>query len=91
MKKIDLFNFFIIKKQWFNYEKAESFAEGYRKGIEDSANSEKLKIENQQLKQLLKECRPYIIQNIVFTTMNKITEIEEKDIELITKIDKINN
>lgn len=35
MEKINIFNFVIMKKQWFNYEKAKSFGEGYQKGVED--------------------------------------------------------
>lgn len=30
-----IFNFVIMKKQWFNYEKTKSFGEGYQKGVED--------------------------------------------------------
>ncbi len=35
MEKIKIFNLVIMKKQWFNYEKTESFGEGYQKGIRD--------------------------------------------------------
>lgn len=35
MEKINIFNFVIMKKQWFNHEKAKSFGEGYQKGVED--------------------------------------------------------
>lgn len=30
-----IFNFVIMKKQWFNYEKTKSFGEGYQKGVEN--------------------------------------------------------
>ena len=30
-----IFNFVIMKKQCFNYEKTKSFGEGYQKGVED--------------------------------------------------------
>ena len=45
MEKINIFNFVIMKKQWFNYEKSKSFSEGYMKGVEHSMNVKKYIIE----------------------------------------------
>lgn len=45
MEKINIFNFVIMKKQWFNYEKAKSFGEGYQKGTEHSMHIKKRTIE----------------------------------------------
>lgn len=36
MEKINIFDFVIMKKQWFNYEKTKSFDEGFTKGVEYS-------------------------------------------------------
>lgn len=36
MEKINIFDFVIMKKQWFNYEKTKSFDEGFTKGVEHS-------------------------------------------------------
>ena len=45
-----------------------------------------LKEENQQFKELMKECKPYIIRNVVFTTINRAEVVDLEKNELLTKI-----
>lgn len=48
---------------------------------------ENLKQENQQLKELLRECKPYVTRNVVFTTVNRAEVVDLEKNELLTKID----
>ena len=47
--------------------------------------------ENQKLKELLKECKPYVVKNVVFTTINKADKVDLEKNELLTKIDEVLN
>lgn len=42
-----------------------------------------------KLKELLKECKPYVIRNVVFTTINKGEEADLERNILLTKIDEV--
>ena len=60
--------------------------EKYRKCL---VLQEKLEIsvkECQQLKELLRECKPYVIRNVVFTTVNRAEVVDLEKNELLTKI-----
>ena len=41
------------------------------------------------LKGVLKECRPYVMRNVIFTTINKAAEINKEDMKLVTQIDEV--
>ena len=43
--------------------------------------------ENQHLKELLKECKPYVTRNVVFATVNRAEVVDLEKNELLTKID----
>ena len=43
--------------------------------------------ENQRLKELLRECKPYVTRNVVFTTVNRAEVVDLEKNELLTKID----
>lgn len=49
----------------------------------------KQELEIRQLKDLLKECKPYVIRNVVFTTINKGEEADLERNILLTKIDEV--
>lgn len=40
-----------------------------------------------QLKELLRECKPYVTRNVVFTTVNIAEVVDLEKNELLTKID----
>ena len=40
-----------------------------------------------KLKELLKECKPYVTRNVVFTTVNRAEVVDLEKNELLTKID----
>ena len=42
-----------------------------------------------KLKELLKECKPYVIRNVVFTSMNRVKEVDLETNDLLTKIDEV--
>ena len=45
--------------------------------------------ENAKLKELLKECKPYVTRNVVFTTVNRAEVVDLEKNELLTKIDEV--
>lgn len=49
----------------------------------------KLVNENYKLKKLLKECKSYIIRNVVFTAVNRAVVVDLEKNELLTKIDEV--
>ena len=42
-----------------------------------------------KLKELLKECIPYVMRNVVFTTVNRAEVVDLEKNELLTKIDEV--
>lgn len=59
--------------------------------MEDSDNARE-KFQNEQikkLKELLKECKPYVVRNVVFTSVNRAKEVDLETNDLLTKIDEV--
>ena len=61
--------------------------EEWQKVLNIDFNNEVLRLENQQLKELLKECKPYVTRNVVFATVNRAEVVDLEKNELLTKID----
>ena len=69
-----------------SYEEFDNVIKCYLSAHEKADRLEK---ENQKLKELLKECKPYVIRNVVFTTINKGEEADLERNILLTKIDEV--